>query len=245
MELMARGFWATGTVRKTRRGFPASLAGFPIASKPDRGDLVVRMHRDRAMCAIMWMDAKPMFLLSTACNPVDPNSYAGRWVGRERVDFPTSPILLQYQQFMRGVDLVDQQRQEYTVQLQSHKWWHRLFMFILDSTLLNSYILYSHQIRGLGLPINSRALWHYRLGMQLVGGYLQPNRMGGAARNLAPQGFHYLEGHPTARHLCVVCSKRTRRFCAGCGPRFMCAGRCYICVHTQPAYRARLLDVHG
>ena len=50
MELMARGFWATGTVWKMRRGFSASLAGFPIASKPNGGDLVVRMHRDRVMC---------------------------------------------------------------------------------------------------------------------------------------------------------------------------------------------------
>lgn len=104
LELMARGFWATGTVRKTRRGFPASLAGFKKTELPGRGELVVRMHRDRNMCTLMWMGSKPVFLLITACNPIDPNATAGRWVGKNRVEFPTSPVLLQYQTFMRGVD---------------------------------------------------------------------------------------------------------------------------------------------
>jgi hypothetical protein len=32
MSFMHRGFWTTRTVRKTRRGFPSSLAGFPVAN---------------------------------------------------------------------------------------------------------------------------------------------------------------------------------------------------------------------
>lgn len=111
MELLKRGFWATGTYRKTRKGFPPSLAGFSNSQLPERGHLVVKMHRSRQLAAICWMDSKPVFLLSTACNPLGEDSYAGRWVERERVDFPTSSILLQYQAGMRGVNLVDQQRQ--------------------------------------------------------------------------------------------------------------------------------------
>jgi hypothetical protein len=38
------------------------------------------------------------------------------------VEFPTSPILLQYQSNMRGIDVVDQYRQYYTAIFQSHKW---------------------------------------------------------------------------------------------------------------------------
>lgn len=190
LELMARGFWATGTVRKTRKGFPDSLGGFPKSQLPERGSLVVRMHRDRNMCAAMWMDSKPVFLLSCAENPVDPTAFVNRWVARQRKEFPTSPILLQYQRFMRGVDLVDQQRQEYTGQLHSHKWWHRLLFFILDSSLLNAYILYSEDTRAVGLPLYARALWHYNLGMSLCTPLLQPAFISGSHRNLAPAGFH-------------------------------------------------------
>jgi hypothetical protein len=66
-----------GTVRKTRKGFPASLAGFPKSDLPERGIVVVRMHRSRKLCAVCWIDSKPVFLLSTATNPVDPIAFAG------------------------------------------------------------------------------------------------------------------------------------------------------------------------
>jgi hypothetical protein len=44
LELMARGFWTTKTMRNTRSGFLASLVGFPATVKLDQGDFVVRMH---------------------------------------------------------------------------------------------------------------------------------------------------------------------------------------------------------
>lgn len=52
--------------------------------------------------------------------------------GAGHVEFPTSPILLQYQMEMCNVDIVDQQRQEYNTRLYSYKWWHHIFMFVLD-----------------------------------------------------------------------------------------------------------------
>lgn len=70
MALMGRGFWAIG-----------SLACFANTDLPERGHLVLKMHRTRKIAAICWMDAKPVFLLSTACDPIGEDSYAGRWVG--------------------------------------------------------------------------------------------------------------------------------------------------------------------
>ena len=243
MALMERGFWTTGTCRKTRKGFPESLAGFPKTALPDRGHLVVKMHRSRKIAAICWMDSKPVFLLSTACDPIREHTFAGRWVGRERVDFPTSPILLQYQAGMRGVDVVDQKRQEYSTQLHSHKWWHRIFMFILDSTLLNAYVLYSEDQRSRRLQLFSRALWHYTLAESLTRPRLRAGRIRGPIRNLAARGLHLSETHGRLRRRCVVCHSRTRRMCGGCAGQFMCEGRCYRVVHTQPAYHAGLRNL--
>ena len=137
------------------------------------------------------MDSKPVFLLSTACDPIGEDSYAGHWVGREQVEFPTSPILLQYQVGMRGVDLVDQQRQEYTTQLHFHKWWHRIFMFVLDSQLLNSYILYACDRRALGLPVYSRLLWHYKVAESLISPCMVLGHIRGPIRNLVAGGLHF------------------------------------------------------
>lgn len=43
---------------------------------------------------------------------------------------------------MRGVDVADQMRGAYTSQVRSHKWWHRLFYFLLDTSVVNSYVIY-------------------------------------------------------------------------------------------------------
>lgn len=240
MSLLERGFFATGTVKKGSRGFPTSLAGFPKTQLPPRGTVVVKMHRSRKIAAVCWVDSKPVFLLSTATNPCDPNCVAARWVPgrRDRVDFPTSPILLEYQDFMRGIDVVDQQRGEYTVQLPTHKWWHRLLLWTLDSSTLNSYLLYRADYENAGFPVWTRVLWHYTLAMHLVGPYFPGGHVRGRHRRLAPPGFHRIEGHPSARRACVVCRKVTRRFCGGCAGQFMCDGACYVRVHTQPGYLA-------
>lgn len=240
MSLMERGFWMTGTVKKGSRGFPTSLGGLSKKSHlPPRGTLMVKMHRNRQVAAVCWIDNKPVWLLSSTTDPIDPAARAERWLRsnyRERAQFPTSPILLEYQRNMRGVDVVDQLRGEYTVQLQSQKWWHRLLLFVLDSSCMNGYTLYREDSERVGLPVQSRLLWHYNLGMELVRAFLAPGAVRGPHRNLTPPGFHRLEGSLRSRRMCIVCSNRTRRFCAGCSGAFMCKGTCFIRVHTQPGH---------
>jgi hypothetical protein len=60
VELLRRGFFATGTVKKVSKGFPPSLAGFPNQHRPPRGTLVVKMHCSRCIVAIAWIDSKPV-----------------------------------------------------------------------------------------------------------------------------------------------------------------------------------------
>jgi hypothetical protein len=38
---------------------------------------------------------------------------------------------------MRGVDVSDQLQASYSYQVRSHKWWHRIFYFLLDMTIVN------------------------------------------------------------------------------------------------------------
>jgi hypothetical protein len=117
MTLLDYGFYATGTVKKGSKGFPSSLAGFPKQYRPQRGTVVVKMHHSHKICVVVWMDLKTVWLLSIALDLVNPTCVASRWVKRIRVDFPSSPILLQYQSNMRGVDVVDQYQHYYTAAL--------------------------------------------------------------------------------------------------------------------------------
>ena len=53
-----------------------------------------------------------------------------------------SLVHLEYTTFMRGVDIADQLWASYSYQSCSHKWWHRVFHFLLDQTIVNMNIIY-------------------------------------------------------------------------------------------------------
>lgn len=145
-----------GQLKRDPRDFqPHWQASQRQASFHLKGTIVVTMHRTRKIVALCWFDSKPVFLLSATTDPCDPTCVALRWVCgyQDRVDFPTSQILLEYQQFMHGIDVVDQQRGEHSVQLASHCWWHRVSLFVLDSSILNSYQLYVEDSEAVRFPI--------------------------------------------------------------------------------------------
>ena len=139
--LLKLGTWFTGTVKPNRQGMPRHLDQYQYLDF-ERGSLIVAMHMSRQMSACVWFDGCPVYLLSTSCNPMGRDCTCRRWVGRIQSLYPTSPMLLEYQEMMWGVDIVDQCRVEYTAQIMSHKWWHRLLFFILDTSLGNAYVLY-------------------------------------------------------------------------------------------------------
>jgi hypothetical protein len=47
---------------------------------------------------------------------------------------------LKYTMHMRGVDVANQLRVSYNTQNHTHKWWHQIFFFLLDMTVINMYI---------------------------------------------------------------------------------------------------------
>jgi hypothetical protein len=98
------------------------------------------------MSSVLWKDKKPVLLLSTSailigfpCVPVD---MVPRRNGTVREAIPTSPMHVEYTTHMRGVDVADQLRVSYSTQNRSHKWWHRIFFFLLDMTVVNMFIMY-------------------------------------------------------------------------------------------------------
>ena len=155
------------------------------------------------------------------------------------MEFPTSHVLLQYQENMHGIDVVDQCRGYYTCALKSHKWWHRILTFIVDFSTHNSFVLYKEDSENLGLSKYSQQLWLFTLSKQLIAPCAFSNVPHGQFRTLACHGFHYNERHECLQLHYIVCGARTRQFCFGCGGCFMCTTPCYIKVHTQPEFAAQ------
>ena len=147
-DLLRRGFYAVGTARQGRVGFPTSLK---VPEKTPRGSLEIRMHRERSMSAIHWQDTKGVSFLSSAADPmVHGGTTATRHHSGGKSEIPTSPIQKLYSAMMRGVDTQDQLRASYTTQIFTKKWWHRLFFFGLDSATTNSYLRYKNICTDLG-----------------------------------------------------------------------------------------------
>ena len=111
---------------------------------PERGDIHWRMHASNLLAVVTWFDNKPVSLLSTAFSPIDMNEdvFVRRWHKIVEKPIFSSPILVHYQAHMRGVDVANQLRGYHTVQNKDHKWWHRLFMHIVDTSLVNSWVMY-------------------------------------------------------------------------------------------------------
>jgi hypothetical protein len=129
--------FAIGTVRTSRKGLPDMMRK---KSKLARGESAFQVKG--CVAAIKWMDNKEVTVLSTACDPTEVCS-----VIRRAKDGTTSAVacplaISEYNRTMGGVDRFDQLRERYAIGRRSIKWWHRIFYWLIDLAVINSFILY-------------------------------------------------------------------------------------------------------
>ena len=95
---------------------------------------------------IMWKDKCPILLLSTHATPICASREIWDMVPRKHgvvlEQIFTSLVLVEYTQHMRGVDVADQLQASYSCQTRSHKWWQRVFWFLIDTSIVNMYVMY-------------------------------------------------------------------------------------------------------
>jgi hypothetical protein len=60
-------------------------------------------------------------------------------------DLPIPMAIDDYNRFMGGVDIADQLRAGFSTQQQGVKPWRLLFYWLLDSTIINAFILLEHK----------------------------------------------------------------------------------------------------
>jgi hypothetical protein len=234
-ELMVRGFWGTGTVKLSSKNLPR--ASLKRDSDPqDKGNVVIKMHQSRQITAISWQDHKLVSMLSTAADAWAPETTVLRREKgkRMREKVPSTPVHVQYTEFMRGVDVADQLRVAYSIQMRGHKWWFKKFGFVLDQSLVNMFIMYQDRMIELGL----RPLFHMLFNIQLARYLLQGALDRNARRTIQiPQPRHPRPPHvpkPTKlRRPCMHCGKPASYYCDGCGTKWIHNKTCYFIVHPN------------
>lgn len=140
-ELQKNGVQACGTYRTNRTGFPRDLTTKQNLKQLKRGDFLTR-HRGN-MTALVWMDRKPVYVVSNAHLPTS-GMIARKNPDGSYVQVKCPDIVAQYNCHMGGVDLLDQLKSYYCYDRKSKRWWLRLFFHLLDLCVVNAFILYKH-----------------------------------------------------------------------------------------------------
>jgi hypothetical protein len=118
LDLECHGIYAVGTMRSNRIGLYLDMRKIKEFRRRGQGDLEWFMHNSRKMCSVLWKDKMLVLLLSTHAPPIMPGNpwdcTVPWWDGIRRPNIPTSPVLQEYTRNMKGVDVADHIRGNYT-----------------------------------------------------------------------------------------------------------------------------------
>ena len=250
-ELANRGTGACGTLRPNRVGTPPEIK----AAKLKKND-PPKFVRNGNIMYIAWMDKKQVSLITSLHNDAvmaktvrcrDPANQNRREIQK--------PMAIEaYNQFMSGVDLVDQKLWTYLSVHRSVKWWKKVFVYLLELAFVQFTIVWQ-KIHN--RPTIDKFALRLSLIKQLVAGYQRPPRL--LVRNMSNQN---MPGRLTGRHFlainaaktksghnaypdCTVCSSRkrpggrrhqTQYMCPDCD-RPMCPYPCFQRYHTLQNFK--------
>ena len=137
--------------------------------------------------------------------------------------------------YMGGVDVFDARRKTYSISRKSKKWWFRLFYFLLDMAMVNSYVIHTET------TAKRLTLKDYILNVSSALMAVQTSRKRHRLTHQGPPAArfceqHYLDQRDQRLH-CVVCwKKRTVFRCSSCNsasPIPLCPIPCFKVYHTR------------
>lgn len=135
--------FACGTIR-ANRGLPAALEKKQAQINVPGASLVVqgKVGEDDVYTGAIWFDSGKCAALSTKHDGLPSVTTRKAKSEADRVPRPCPDLFHLYNQYMGGVDLADQKRAAYTCRQRTHKWWHCVLWYILDTAMLNASIVY-------------------------------------------------------------------------------------------------------
>ena len=249
MELEQRGLAFTGTVQVNRRGMPLAVKS-TLDRQMQRGE--VKAYRAGKPLVVQWKDKRIITVLTTSgsCNVIDVQTHRG--------EHKKKPAIVQlYNNNMLGVDKMDQLASYYAFVRKSVKWWRKVFFWLLEVSVVNSYISYKTRLQQLGQEPITHLQYRRSLILSLVSHQLnvpQQPRPGGRADmslerlrpipHFAEEAERLQGGRRDLRNDCRVCSRvghrRTTNFCTTCTDKpFLHPGRCFRLYHTRARFRGQ------
>ena len=246
LELLDQGTYCTGTVRANRKGFPKQL--LPDTTYPSGTYRYAVCKKNNHLIGIWWRDRKDVFVLTTMHNESASNVMKRPKGEQEKKETPCPTAIIDYNNYMGGVDLADQMLSYYSMTSRRMlKWWKKVFWRMVDLCIVNSWIIFRTNTPD--SDIKSQRLFRLKLVQELVQPlidiqssqncpeYLQDKKgrkQGSSASRLIGKHFPYKE---QKRGKCVICAPKkkdtkTHNYCPKC-KIYLCFGQCFETYHTK------------
>lgn len=178
-KLLSKQIFACGTLLATRKYFPKER----LRDDKDLATGDFDSVMDGSVSITKWKDRgkKCVLMASNMHNPAAITSVlrTNREGRKEQVKCPKS--IADYNIYMGGVDRFDQLMASYTVSWKSRRWWLKIFYYLLDCAVVNSYIVYREVAKDV-LP-HAKRLSHLsfrsKLADELISDYMSRKRQSG------------------------------------------------------------------
>lgn len=214
-ELSAMNFMTTGTVMQRRKGMPKCLK--TVCKKMKKGD--IRSFRNGNKLVSCWKDKRIVSMISTAHkgNEDNVNEMPSKWPNRPVVKKPK--VVTDYTANMGAVDRSDHYISSYQFLRRTFKWYRKVFFWLLEVSILNSYLLYKGTVEKYDKNPITHKSFRKSLVRSLVKEKIASRGIGRKRRGRPHQGpseerlskkQHFMGKKPRALR-CVVCSKKKLR----------------------------------
>lgn len=140
--LRSNGYGSTVTVRENRLPKNCPLSSKRDLSKKQRGYHESILNQTDGVIVTKWVDNSVVCVASTV-HGTNPVANVKRYSQKEKKHIlVTRPALLeQYSKFMGGTDRMDQNINQYRINIRNRKWYWPLFTWIIDASINNAWYL--------------------------------------------------------------------------------------------------------
>jgi len=152
--------------------------------------------------------------------------------GRKEEEMEKPSVIANYMKDMGGVDTADQYCATYCFLRRTLKWWRKLFLWGLEVSIINAYILYVESCKNSNSNLMSHMKFRMDLVMALVGNFRQGGGASTRGRTSTSNNQQRLNG---MLHVIMPHAEKKHKDCIVCSKRNVTGGRketTYICEHV-------------
>ena len=239
--LRTKNTYCVATARVDRVSWPIALSKKKDLNRQlKRGDYRSEIVSPGVQC-FAWKDKKVVPFINTVCKPSSLTTVKRKKKDGSIIDVSCPQSVQLYNKYMGGVDMADQLRKTYSCRRRSRKWWLPLFYFLVDISVVNSYILHRNTPHLTKLTLKEFIL---DLASELMSNDNIRKHPAHSSLEALPSarfcGRHFPSRSEKKRQ-CTICSKdgirrRVVYCCLECdpqGPVFLCAEPCFRLFHTK------------